>query len=90
MGELNVTQVLYDLTFALLKYTNNDTDTTPTTTTTPNSTIDALMTKHLSSLYMKPLMVLRDRALDERLYSHYNCTTSTTKNSMLGDYMTAI
>ena len=77
---------MYDLTFALLKYTNNDTDTTPTTTTTPNSTIDALMTKHLSSLYMKPLMVLRDRAIDERLYSHYNRTTSTTKNSMLGDY----
>lgn len=81
--EWNVTQVLYDLTFILLQFSNQHHE--PSIAMEQNdkeeNDISLLISKHLSYLYTKPLMVLRDCALNER----YENSTST--NSSIDDYV---
>ena len=68
----NITQILYNLTFTLLQCTKNISQSTSPSNENYDD-IDTMMTQYLSMLYMKPLMVLRDRALEER----FCCNNST-------------
>ena len=74
--EWNVSEVLYDLTFTLLQFTNKSLIEDDAHRESNSNEIGHLITQHLSNLYIKPLIVLRDCALDERFHYHSSSNKS--------------
>ncbi len=87
----NITQVLTNLTLTLLQCTETITQSLSNHDNNDDNNIDVMMTQHLSMLYMKPFMVLRDRALEERLM--YDGTTTCSSGSIstaMDDYLSLL